>query len=112
MSAITVTLCITCQLFLVAGQLFFKHAMSPHVPQPRSAMIRNLAMGIILQAFWFFLWLGLLQKNDLSQIFPFEGLNPALLVICAALLLKERIPRSAWLGLAVLCAGLVIVGAS
>jgi drug/metabolite transporter (DMT)-like permease len=111
-SAITVTLCIACQLFLVAGQLFFKHAMSPKAPQPRSAMIRNVILGIVLQAFWFFLWLGLLQHNDLSKVFPFEGLNPALLVIAAAMILKERIPPGAWLGLAVLCAGLVIVGAS
>jgi uncharacterized membrane protein len=111
-SALTVTLCIVCQLFLVAGQLFFKHAMSPRTPQPRSAMIRNITLGIALQAGWFFLWLGLLQHNDLSKIFPFEAFNPALLVLCAALVLKERIPAGAWLGIAVLCVGLVIVGAS
>lgn len=112
MSAITVTLCIACQLFLVAGQLFFKHAMSPRSPQPRSATIQNIMLGIALQACWFFLWLGLLQHNDLSKIFPFEAFNPALLVLCAALVLKERMPPGAWLGLGLLCAGLVIVGAS
>jgi uncharacterized membrane protein len=111
-SAVTVALCIVCQLFLVAGQLYFKHAMSPRTPQPRSAMFRNIALGIVLQAIWFFLWLGLLQHNDLSKIFPFEGFNPALLVLCAAVLLKERIPAGAWLGIAVLCVGLVIVSAS
>jgi undecaprenyl phosphate-alpha-L-ara4N flippase subunit ArnE len=111
-SAITVALCIACQVFLVAGQLFFKHAMSPRTPQPRSAMVRNLALGIVLQAFWFFLWLGLLQHNELSKIFPFEAFNPALLVLCAALVLKERIPAGAWVGIGVLCVGLLIVGGS
>jgi drug/metabolite transporter (DMT)-like permease len=112
MSALAVSLCIACQLFLVAGQLFFKHAMSPRTPQPRSAVVRNIALGIVLQSFWFFLWLGLLQHNDLSKIFPFEAFNPALLVLCAALILKERIPAGAWLAIGVFCVGLVIVGAS
>lgn len=112
MTALAVCLCIACQLFLVAGQLFFKHAMSPRTPQPRSATIRNIALGIALQAVWFFLWLGLLQHNDLSKIFPFEAFNPALMVLCAAIILKERIPAGAWVGIAVLCVGLVIVGAS
>ena len=112
MSALTVSLCLACQLFLVAGQLFFKHAMGPRTPQPRSATVRNIVLGIVLQSFWFFLWLGLLQHNDLSKIFPFEGLNPALLVLCAALVLKERLPAGAWLGLVVVCIGLVIVAGS
>ena len=112
MSAVTVFLCVACQLFLVAGQLFFKHAMSPRTPQPRSATARNIILGIVLQAFWFFLWLGLLQHNDLSKIFPFEGLNPALLVLCAAVVLKERLPAGAWIGLTVVCVGLVLVAGS
>lgn len=112
MRAWAVILCIVCQLFLVAGQLFFKHAMSPPTPLPKSTTARNLILGIALQAVWFFLWLGLLQHNDLSKIFPFEAFNPALMVLCAALVLKERIPAGAWLGIGVLCVGLVIVGAS
>lgn len=112
MSVVTIVLCVLCQLFLVAGQLFFKHAMSPKLPQPRSATIRNIVLGIVLQSFWFFLWLGLLQHNDLSKIFPFEGLNPALLVLGAWVILKERLPVGAWIGLSVVCAGLAIVAGS
>lgn len=112
MSTLTIILCVLCQLFLVGGQLFFKHAMSPKSPQPRNAMVRNIFLGIILQSVWFFLWLGLLQHNDLSKIFPFEGLNPALLVLCAWLVLKERLPVGAWIGLTVVCIGLAIVAGS
>lgn len=112
MSTLTILLCVACQLFLVGGQLFFKHAMSPKVPQPRSAMVRNLFFGIVLQSVWFFLWLGLLQHQDLSKVFPFEGLNPALLVLCAGLVLHERLPASAWFGLTMMCVGLVVVAGS
>lgn len=109
MSSLTIFLCVICQLFLVGGQLFFKHAMSPRTPQPKSSMVRNIFFGIVLQSVWFFLWLGLLQDNELSKIFPFEGLNPALLVLCAWLILKERLPLSAWFGLGMMCVGLAIV---
>jgi len=112
MTALTILLCVACQFFLVGGQLFFKHAMSPRLPQPKSAMARNLFFGIVLQSVWFFLWLGLLQHQDLSKIFPFEGLNPALLVLCAWVVLKEKLPTSAWLGLTVVCVGLAIVAGS
>lgn len=112
MSILTVTLCLLCQLFLVVGQLFLKHGMSPKGPQSRGGMARNVALGIALQACWFFVWLGLLQHNDLSKIFPFEGLNPALLVLGAALVLKERLPIGAWIGLGMMCVGLAIVAGS
>lgn len=112
MSALTILLCVLCQLFIVGGQLFFKHGMSPKKPQPRGSMVRNVFLGIVLQAIWFFLWLGLLQHNDLSKIFPFEGLNPAMLVLCAWLVLKERLPVGTWIGLTMICIGLAVVAGS
>jgi uncharacterized membrane protein len=99
-------------LFLVGGQLFFKHAMNPKSSQPRSAMVRNIFLGIVLQSIWFFLWLGLLQRYALSRIFPFEGLNPAMLVLCAWIFLKERLPAGAWVGLGMICVGLAVVAGS
>ena len=100
----TIILAVVCQLFLVAGQLYFKRAMRDR-PQPlsRSSLIASLGIGILAQSIWFFIWINLLEAEKLSRIFPFEGLNPVLIVAAAWFLLKERLnwstaagrPRSA-----------------
>lgn len=111
MTALTIVLCIVCQVFLLSGQLLFKRAMAPAVgvSQSTGRMTKLLALGIATQTVYFFLWLGLLEKNPLSQIYPFEGLNPAMLAILAWLLLKEKLSPTAWLGLALVCVGIAIV---
>jgi uncharacterized membrane protein len=101
--------CFICQLCLVSGQLFFKHAMSPASPQRRSTMAWLITAGIGTQAIWFFLWTRLMERWNLSQLYPFEGLNPAILAILAAIVLKERLPWVAWAGLGLICVGIGIV---
>jgi len=107
-----VLLCIVCQVCLVSGQLFFKRAMNPARPQTAKKMALLLALGIATQAVWFFLWTNLLSHWNLSQIYPFEGLNPALLAILAWILLKERLSIQSWIGLTMICAGIAIVSGS
>jgi uncharacterized membrane protein len=101
-------------LLLVAGQLLLKHAMAPAAGEVTSwrRTAARLAPGIACMTAWFFLWLGLLEQWDLSKVFPFEGLNPVLLVIAAWLVFKERISRSAWIGVALIAAGIVLVSGS
>jgi len=62
-------------------------------------------LGILAQTVWFFLWLGLLQHWDLSLIFPFEGLNPLLLVFAAWLILREKLSIANWVGVALITGG-------
>ena len=109
MTALAIFLCVAAQLFLVTGQLLFKHAMNEAEPKPLSARVRLLSVGIASQSVWFFLWLGLLQKWELSRIFPFEGMNPLLLVICAWLVLRETLTVGSWVGIALITAGLTLV---
>ena len=112
MRAAAVCLCILCQLFLVTGQLLFKHAMDQRRPQPKSHMAWKLFLGIVSQALWFFLWMGLLQQWDLSKIVPFEGLNPVLLVLAAWLILKEKLSPEGWAGIFLISGGIVLVSMS
>lgn len=134
MTALAIFLCVVSQFFLVAGQILFKRAMSalpaPHGPfaaiaveqnvghildyavpdpKPRRVMIRLLVLGIATQTMWFFLWLGLLQDWPLSKIFPFEGLNPVLIVLTASVLLKERLTLESWAGIILISAGIGFV---
>jgi drug/metabolite transporter (DMT)-like permease len=109
-TAQAILLCIGCQLLIVVGQLLLKHAVAPTHGSRWPA--RGFALGVTCMACWFFLWLGLMSKWDLSKLFPFEGLNPAMMAIAARVVLKERLPRSAWIGVALICLGIAVVSRS
>jgi undecaprenyl phosphate-alpha-L-ara4N flippase subunit ArnE len=107
MTGIAIALCLICQLLLVSGQLFLKRGM-----KTTPIHIAALADGTALLAGWFFIWLGLLTRWDLSRLFPFEGLNPALVVLGAWLFLKERVPKTAWIGIVLITLGVTLVAGS
>lgn len=109
MTAIAIVCCVAAQLFLVAGQLLFKHGMNEDLPRSARAKFRDLALGVAAMTVWFFLWLGLLQNWELSRVFPFEGLDPLLLVLGAWLILKEKLTVETWLGIGLITAGLALV---
>ena len=112
MKLAAIALCILAQVFLVSGQLLFKRAMAPKRPQSMLKAAMLLIAGIATQTAWFFIWDRLLIHWDVSQIYSFEGLNPAILAILAWLVLKERMPLVAWLGLILICVGIGLVTAS
>jgi drug/metabolite transporter (DMT)-like permease len=112
-TALSLSLCIICQFFMVGGQLLLKRAMSPGAAtlSQRGRAVRFM-LGIGCLSVWFFLWLGVLEQLPLSRAFPFEGLNPAMMAIGAALLLRERMPLKAWIGVGLVCLGIVMVAVS
>jgi undecaprenyl phosphate-alpha-L-ara4N flippase subunit ArnE len=107
-------LLIGCQVILVVSQLFLKHAMNlyAHTPRPWSRVIFFGGLFVAAMTLWFLLWLGFLQVMPLSKVLPWEGLSPVLLVIGAALFLRENISRAAWLGIVLISAGVVLVSLS
>ena len=107
MTTVAIVMAIGCEIALVCGQLLLKRAMSATPPR-----IAVLGTGVVCLSAWFFLWLALLAKWDLSRLFPFEGLNPALVVIGAAVFLKERVPPRTWIGIALISAGVAVVTSS
>ena len=109
MKPLAIAICVACQFVLVIGQLFLKRAMSPAAGRSRSTIVGNFVLGIGCLTAWFFLWLGILERWDLSRVFPFEGLNPALLVLAAWIFLKERISLQTWIGVILICAGIAVV---
>ena len=114
MSATVIALLVTSQIALVASQLFLKHAMNLAAREPRRwpAIVLHFTLFVGLMTLWFLLWLGFLQTMPLSQVLPWEGLSPLLLVLGAAIFLREKITRAAWLGMALISAGIVLVALS
>jgi uncharacterized membrane protein len=113
-TALAITLALVCQVLLVTGQVLLKHAMAPATAEVglRGMNVRNLGLGIASMTGWFLLWIALLQRWELSQVFPFEGLAPALLVVAARVFLKEKLPPIAWAGIALITIGTVLVSGS
>ena len=94
----------------VAAQLILKRAMefSATRGMRNSYFISRVAIGIFLMTISFFLTLGLLQRFDLSYLYPFQGLS----VILAAVVLKEKISMRLAIGALLITAGILLVSMS
>jgi uncharacterized membrane protein len=110
----SLTLILVSIVAFVAGQLFLKHGMeSSGTKGFRNSTVRyNLGCGIFFTAVHFFLTLGLLQKFDLSYIYPFQGLSVIFICIAAAIVLRERITLQLAIGSLLISAGVVLVSLS
>ena len=98
----------------VAGQLFFKRAMelSSVAGFRNHKTVAVLSFGIILMAVSFFLNLGLLQRFDLSYLYPFQGLSVIIITLMAAVILKEKLTWRLTIGALLITAGIVLVSMS
>ena len=96
----------------VAGQIFFKHAMSDHVSSRKPRRLLDLAAGVLAMTIGFFTWLMLLQRFSLSYLYPFEGLDRVILAFGAWLFLREDMTRDLWIGVILICFGTILVSAT
>jgi uncharacterized membrane protein len=92
----------------IVGQIFFKRAMGGGT----GSMAWKLTAGVTAMAVNFFLWTGLLSRFDLSYLYPFDGLNRVLLMFAASIFLKEKMTLNLWVGVGLICAGILLVSRS
>jgi uncharacterized membrane protein len=99
---------------LVAGELLLKHAMESTVVRGYRQRTFGffLVAGMIAMAVYFFLTLGLLQRFDLSFLYPFEGLSVIFISLAAAVLLREKLTSQLIIGSLLITAGVVLVSLS
>ena len=99
---------------LVAGELLLKHAMlSTHTAgflQRTFGLF--LAAGTMAMAVYFFLTLGLLQRLDLSYVYPFQGLSVIFISAAAATALRERLTPQLLIGSVLITSGVILVSLS
>ena len=98
----------------VAAQLILKRAMefSATNGMRNSYFTSRVAIGVVLMTVSFFLTLGLLQRFDLSYLYPFQGLSVIFITVLAAVMLKEKISVRLTIGALVITAGIVLVSMS
>jgi len=98
----------------VAAQLILKRAMefSTTHSMRSSYFISRVAVGVVLMTISFFFFFFLLQRFDLSYLYPFQGLSVIFITILAAVVLKERLSVRLTIGALLITAGIVLVSMS
>jgi uncharacterized membrane protein len=98
----------------VAAQLILKRAMAATttIGFRNAQLASNVTGGIILMTISFFLTLGLLQRFDLSYLYPFQGLSVIFITLMAALVLKEKLNTRLAVGALLISVGIVLVSFS
>jgi drug/metabolite transporter (DMT)-like permease len=106
-------LILTALMTFVAGQLLFKRAMEDsHRFGFGRQFLRFFVPGIISMTISFFLTLGLLQRFDLSFVYPFQGLSVIIISVTAVFLLKEKLSFQLVLGSLLISFGVILVSLS
>ena len=96
----------------VAGQLLFKHAMETSHHGFNRRFAKFFVPGIASMTISFFLTVGLLQRFDLSYLYPFQGLSVIFISLAAAVLLREKLTVPLVVGSLLITAGVVLVSVS
>jgi uncharacterized membrane protein len=101
-------------LSFVAAQLILKRAMECSATNGlrNSRFVSLVVIGVTLMTISFFLTLGLLQRFDLSYLYPFQGLSVIFITLMAAVVLKEKLSARLTLGALLITVGIVLVSLS
>jgi drug/metabolite transporter (DMT)-like permease len=69
-----------------------------------------LVLGIALFAWEALTWTLALHNIDVSMAYPMSSLSFVIIALCSQILLKEKVTRERWLGIALIIVGTVTVG--
>ena len=114
MSFLAFFLIVISLLSFVAAQLILKRAMEVTTTTGfrNAQFVSKVTAGVILMTISFFLTLGLLQRFDLSYLYPFQGLSVIFITLMAAVVLKEKLNMRLAVGALLISAGIVLVSMS
>ena len=110
-------------LFTVVGQVLVKIGMLEVGPMPGDPSLwprfgflafthLKVAAGLLLAVPAALCWMGALSRASLSFAYPFMALSIVLVLVASSLFLGDAIPPLRWIGVALVCAGIVLVARS
>jgi len=76
----------------------------------RALFSRELIGAVVCIVAGALLWLIVLYRMDVGRAFPFLSLSSVLVVASSRLFLGEHVPLHRWVGVALICAGLALIG--
>ncbi len=114
MNPIAFILIVVSLLSFVVAQLVLKRAMefSATTGFRNRHFVSLVTLGVFLMTVSFFVTLGLLQRFDLSYLYPFQGLSVIFITLMAAAVLKEKLNARLTIGTLLITAGIVLVSMS
>ncbi len=112
MSLVAAFLIFASLLTFVAGQLLLKRAMDLSSSWRNRRFAGFFGAGITSMTVSFFITLGLLQRFELSYLYPFQGLSVLIIACAGAVLLRERLTLQLLVGSLLISAGVVLVSLS
>jgi len=69
-------------------------------------------LGLTLYGVGAVAWIAVLARLDLSLAYPLLALNFVLITLSSRMILGETVPTMRWIGMLVICVGIVIVARS
>lgn len=106
----------------VAGQTAIKLGVSqPQAGESASGLLAVLQMilgspwvlmGLTLYGVGAVAWIAVLSRLDLSLAYPLLALNFVLITLTSKVFLGETVPTLRWVGMFVICIGIIIVARS
>ena len=66
-------------------------------------------LGVVLQASFFFMYLTLLSRADVSQVLPMTAIDYIVVALLAQILLAEVVTPARWAGIGLIVAGVLLV---
>lgn len=100
--------------FLVLGQIFWKkglkqielHSIKDYI---LSVFNLNIFLGLVVYVAATFLWFYILNKNDLSKVYPMQSISYIIAMFAGYMFLNERITNNSIIGTLVICLGVFII---
>ena len=71
---------------------------------------KEIALGILLYAIEYVLWIAFLASVDISKAFPLSSVQIVLILLASRIILKEHINQYRWLGATLIIVGIYLVG--
>lgn len=112
MRILPVCLVLIAMFAFVTGQLLFKRAMQSSHHKFDRRFARFFVPGVAAMTVSFFITMGLLQRFDLSWVYPFQGLSVIIISLLGGLILKEKLSLQLILGALLISAGVILVSLS
>ena len=98
----------------VSGNYFLKRGMPPELATPLeyiTVLFRPMvSLGVLLLILWLTSRMALLSWADLSYVLPVTSIGYVLVAIAGRIWLHEQISDKRWLGIALIMAGVALVG--
>jgi multidrug transporter EmrE-like cation transporter len=101
------------------GQVLFKRGIDSIGGGEARFGARTLRIALASPAIWggiavhvieFAVWIEILGHLPLSVAFPLESISYVTVLVATRMVLREAIPPRRWMGVGLICAGIVVLG--